>query len=57
MERDRARALLERTTQFEFREGRVVVREVRFLNAIATLRHAATAHEPPVGEREVARTA
>ena len=53
MERHHARALLERTTEFEFREGRVVVREVRLLNAVATLRHAATAHEPPVGEREV----
>ncbi len=57
MERSHARALLERTTEFEFHEGRVVVREVRLLNAVAAVRHGAATHERPAGEREVASTA
>lgn len=57
MERSHARALLERTTEFEFHDGRVVVREVRWLNAVATLRHGAATQDRPAAEREVASTA
>lgn len=57
MDRSHARALLERTTEFEFRDDRVVVREVRLLDAIATLQHESTPRERPAGEREVATAA
>jgi len=53
MDRCQARALLERTTSFEFRSEQVVVREVRLLNAIAALRHTSAADPRERAERDV----
>jgi hypothetical protein len=57
MDRSQARALLERTTSFEFRSEQVVVREVRLLNAIAVLRHAAASDPRERVERDVPNAA
>ncbi len=53
MDRCQARALLERTTSFEFSSDRVVVREVRLLNAIAALRHGHATEPRERTERDV----
>jgi hypothetical protein len=38
MDRDEARAMLERTTSFEFRDDRVVLRDLRLLSTVAAIR-------------------
>ena len=57
MDRSQARALLERTTSFEFRSGKVVVRDVRLLNAIAAVRHGSTTDAHDRSERDVPNAA
>ncbi len=57
MDRSQARALLERTTAFEFSSEQVVVREVRLLNTIAALRHAGATDPRERTERDVANAA
>lgn len=58
---DEARRLLERTTDFEFRQGQVVVRNVRTLASIETLRREvaldAWLADQPVVARPTARAA
>jgi hypothetical protein len=47
MTHDEARRLLEATSDFDIRDGRVLVRDVRWLRAIDALRDGDAAPPPP----------